>query len=83
MTVCWVEQEAAARELAEAKGAWEARGQRQRSELREMEARLERQEQAHQRAATSLQHDVSALQERLTSSQVCAPTGTVAKKWSS
>lgn len=71
---CWMGQEAAARELAEAKGTWEARGQRQRSELREMETRLERQEQAHQRAAASLQHDMSALQERLTSSQACGPT---------
>ena len=65
-------QEAARRELEEARGAWEARGQRQRAELREMETRLERQEQVHGRASAALQHNMAALQQRLADSEVKA-----------
>ena len=63
-------QAAAERELGEAKETWEARGQRQRAELREMEARLEQQERAHRSARAALQRDVSTLQQRLVASQV-------------
>ncbi len=63
-------QESAARDLGEAKGAWEARGQRQRAELREVESRLERQEKVHGQATTSLQRDITSLQQRLSDSQV-------------